>query len=231
MTETVIYCSGPMFSASDLWQQAAIASELESAGYTTYLPQRDGLEVGNLMKLLLDPQIGTTLGMEAMAIVRRVVFSLDIYQLFYRCNALVFNMDGRVPDGGSIVETSLAFAQGKPIVVFKTTPISMLAGTDNPMISGLSSTWTTINDPDKIAVAIATKLALKKCDYSYRAPDNIAAIIAVGKIVSSPDSDLRKILAAIDKAPDGKDALADAKKLLEWAETSGPFQKAFSQSL
>ena len=74
--------------------------------------------------------------------VRKWVFALDMYQLLERCQALVFNLDGRTPDDGSVVETAAAFTAGKPIVIFKTTPITMLAGADNPMVEGLSTSWT-----------------------------------------------------------------------------------------
>ena len=33
-----VYCSGPMFSHGDKWEQHAIATALEGAKFTTYLP-------------------------------------------------------------------------------------------------------------------------------------------------------------------------------------------------
>lgn len=105
MPDQIAYLSGPMFSVGDKWEQENIASMLEAAGFVTYLLQRDGLEVGRLMALLLDPQISSATGMIAMLNARKAVFSLDINQLLGRCICIVLNFDGCVPDEGSVVET------------------------------------------------------------------------------------------------------------------------------
>lgn len=228
MTEQIVYCSGPMFSVGDLWEQANIAAVLEGGGYTTYLPQRDGLEVGKLMALLLDPQISSQEGQIALSIVRKVTYSLDIYQLIGRCTCIVFNMDGRVPDGGSLVETSIAYTAGKPVVIYKTTPITMLAGTDNPMIEGLSSTWSYVNNTTDIVPALNERIAAQQPDdYVYTPPPNVGLVMELGSTIANPDSPLRQILAKIASAPTGPDALKEAKELLEWAKTDKAFLAAF----
>ncbi len=147
-----VYLSGPMFSVADQWQQANIASTLESVGMQTYLPQRDGIEVGSLMARINQESLPAVEAL--MQFVLEIVFSMDMYQLLSRCKALVFNMDGRVPDEGSVSETAAAFASGQPIVIYKTTPISMLGGLDNPMISGLAMNWGKVNDVSAIPNAV-----------------------------------------------------------------------------
>jgi len=142
MKDQIVYCSGPMFSIGEKWQQEEIAASLKNKGFETYLPQRDGLEVGQLMYWLNEKQVATDIAQGALAIVRRCVFSLDMFQLVERCTCAVLNLDGRVPDEGSLVEISVAYAIGKPIVTFKSTPVTFLAGQDNPMVEGLSYTWT-----------------------------------------------------------------------------------------
>jgi nucleoside 2-deoxyribosyltransferase len=147
-----VYLSGPMFSAADLWQQALIAETLEEAGFTTYLPQRDGIEVGNVMHMVNaqnTPQVPSL-----MLFIRQIVFAMDMYQLLSRCKSLVFNMDGRVPDDGSVSETAAAFAYGQPIVIYKTTPITMLGGMDNPMVSGLTMNWGYVDDVKDLPAAV-----------------------------------------------------------------------------
>ena len=94
-----------------------------------------------------------------MQFVREIVFSMDIYQLLNRCQSVVFNMDGRVPDDGSVVEAAAAFASGRPIVIWKTTPITMLGGTDNPMVSGLAMNWQTVSELTALPAAIAAAVA------------------------------------------------------------------------
>ena len=140
-TGSPVYCSGPMFSIGDKREQHAVAKSLEAAGFTTYLPQRDGIEVGRVMALVNHPFIEGRIADDIMLEVRKWVFALDMFQLLERCQSLVFNLDGRTPDDGSVVETAAAFTAGKPLVIYKTSPITMLAGADNPMVTGLSSSW------------------------------------------------------------------------------------------
>ena len=163
-----VYLSGPMFSAADLWQQAAIAAAVEGAGYETYLPQRDGIEVGNVMAMVNSVNDPAVAGL--MQFVREIVFSMDVYQLLSRCQSVVFNMDGRVPDDGSVVEAAAAFASGRPIVIWKTTPITMLGGTDNPMVSGLAMNWQTVNELTPLPAAIAAAVAATSTAAATRSP-------------------------------------------------------------
>ena len=50
---------------------------------------------------------------------------------------VVANLNGRVADEGTVVEASLAWHAGKPLVLFKADARSMLGGSDNPMLTGL----------------------------------------------------------------------------------------------
>jgi nucleoside 2-deoxyribosyltransferase len=190
-----VYCSGPMFSHGDKWEQHAIATALEGAKFTTYLPQRDGIEVGRVMGLLNHPMLeGTTIAEHVMLQVRKWVFALDMFQLLERCQSLVFNLDGRTPDDGSVVETAAAFTAGKPIVIFKTTPITMLAGADNPMVEGLSTSWSYVDGAAAVPKAIATAVAgMTKQPYAYAGPPNVAALMGEGKEVWDVLEGLRKL--------------------------------------
>lgn len=149
-SETTVYCAGPMFSPGNLWEMDQIASTLENYGYATYLPQRDGIEMGSIMDMAKDPQNLTKEQQEMAAklgpILMQAIFSLDVYQLLVKCDAVVFNMNGRVPDGGSVAETAAAFTSNKPILIYKDDPITLMNGLDNPMIMGLTYTWQTTSD-------------------------------------------------------------------------------------
>jgi nucleoside 2-deoxyribosyltransferase len=190
-----VYCSGPMFSHGDKWEQHAIATALEGAKFTTYLPQRDGIEVGRVMGLLNHPMLeGTSIAQHVMLQVRKWVFALDMFQLLERCQSLVFNLDGRTPDDGSVVETAAAFAAGKPIVIFKTTPITMLAGADNPMVEGLSTSWSYVGNAAAVPPAITTAVAeMSKQKYAYAGPPNVAALMGEGKEVWDVLEGLREL--------------------------------------
>jgi len=65
------------------------------------------------------------------------IFSLDVYELIERCDAVVCNLNGRVPDEGMIVEAALAYAAGKPLVLFKNDIRSPFSGYDNSMLTSL----------------------------------------------------------------------------------------------
>jgi nucleoside 2-deoxyribosyltransferase len=179
-----VYCSGPMFSVGDKREQKAVATALESANYTTYLPQRDGIEVGKVMQLVSHPLLEGWIADKVMLVVRKWVFALDMFQLLQRCQSVVFNLDGRTPDDGSVVETAAAFTAGKPIVIYKTTPITMLAGADNPMVQGLSSSWTYCEHVKDVPHALGSAIAAADGQpYTYDPPSHIAALMREGNEV------------------------------------------------
>jgi nucleoside 2-deoxyribosyltransferase len=195
-----------MFSEGDKEEQARIADTLDAAGYTTYLPQRDGIEVGRVIALVKHPETEPKLIEEAMSKVRQWVFALDIYQLLGRCQSLVFNLDGRTPDEGSVVETAAAFASGKPIVIYKTTPITILDGTDNPMVQGLSSTWTYVEDVQGLTKALGEAIDAANL-YAYDPPPNIAALRREGEAVWNALQKVREM------------PLESEAELKQWLET------------
>jgi nucleoside 2-deoxyribosyltransferase len=168
-----------MFSIGDKREQHAVAKSLEAAGFTTYLPQRDGIEVGRVMALVNHPFIEGPIADDIMLKVRKWVFALDMFQLLERCQSLVFNLDGRTPDDGSVVETAAAFTAGKPLVIYKTSPITMLAGADNPMVTGLSSSWKYVDDVAAVPPAVKAAVAAAK-PYAYAGPHNVVALIKEG---------------------------------------------------
>jgi nucleoside 2-deoxyribosyltransferase len=129
-----IYCAGPLFNDPERDEMQQIAEALEQAGHETFLPHRDGLEFAQLLPALLD--IGVSQG-RADGILQRAIFSLDVYQLLVGCQGVVVNLNGRVPDEGTVVEASLAWHAGKPLVLYKRDARTLLDGSDNPMLSGL----------------------------------------------------------------------------------------------
>jgi nucleoside 2-deoxyribosyltransferase len=222
-----VYCSGPMFSVGDKGEQQAIADALAAANYSTYLPQRDGIEVGRVMQLVNHPLLEGAIADKIMLQVRKWVFALDMYQLLDRCQALVFNLDGRTPDDGSVVETAAAFTAGKPIVIYKTSPITMLAGADNPMVEGLSGTWSYVADVANVAAAVKTAVAAAK-PYTYTGPADVQALIAEGEEVWTVLSDMRSM--PTDPADLIKWLEELAKQLLGGGGKAGRFQRTASEA-
>ncbi len=134
MEEKRIYCSGPLFCAEEVGGMTAIANVLEDAGFRTFLPHRDGIEAYVL--LFSNPSFPSNVS----AIRKQIdyaIFSLDVYELIERCHAVVCNLNGRVPDEGMIVEAALAYASGKPLVLFKDDVRAPFGGYDNSMLTSL----------------------------------------------------------------------------------------------
>lgn len=129
-----IYCAGPLFNDSERAEMQKIASVLEGDGFSTFLPHRDGLEFAKLR-----PALARLVASDQQAenILNRAIFSLDVFQLLESCDAVVANLNGRVPDEGTVVEATLAWHAGKPLVLYKADSRAMLNGSDNPMVSGL----------------------------------------------------------------------------------------------
>ena len=134
-----IYCAGPLFNEPERIEMAAIADAMESAGHETFLPQRDGLEARELADYL---------GRSGVRTHHLAIFSLDVYRLLEWSDAVVANLNGRVPDEGTVVECALAWHAGKPLVIHKKDDrVPPFEGYDNPMITGLAGHFVnTIDD-------------------------------------------------------------------------------------
>ena len=88
--------------------------------------------------------------MSSNIIPESAAFALEVYQLVHRCDCLVFNMNGRVPDDGGAFLAAVAFAVGKPVVLYKRDHRTKLYGNDNAMISGLSFDFSPVREPVKL---------------------------------------------------------------------------------
>ncbi len=129
-----IYCSGPLFCAEEIGGMNAMAKVLEDAGFQTFLPHRDGLE-SYVLRFSNSSFLSTVPGIRNR--IDYAIFSLDVYELIERCRAVVCNLNGRVPDEGTTVEAALAYAVGKPLVLFKNDIRAPFGGYDNSMLTSL----------------------------------------------------------------------------------------------
>lgn len=221
MGKALVYCSGPMFDPGDKYDQQQVNDALEKAGYDTYLPQRDGIEIGAMMNMLKKPIIEATFFTKAVTAIQRAGFSMDVYQVVEATDALVLNLNGRVPDEGSVMETATAYAIGKPIVVYKDTPITAQGNFDNPMIQGLSSTWENVGSYDAIAPALDARIAAVKAEgYTFTPSKSLQAVIEYGRKVQAMTGDIKKLVADVEQAVQHEDVtklpgiLQDLEKLL-----------------
>ena len=134
-----------------------LASLLEADGFDTFLPQRDGIEA-YVMRHVNGPLAGAP-GLGAVgSLVGRATFALDVYQVLERCDALVVNLNGRVPDEGAVAETALAWASGRPVVLYKQDDRTIFSGEDNAMVTGLGG-FETVNRMQDVPGALHRRLA------------------------------------------------------------------------
>ncbi|ADG67169.1 hypothetical protein Plim_1335 [Planctopirus limnophila DSM 3776] len=129
-----VYCAGPLFNSSEREEMTSIANRLNAAGYPVYLPHRDGME----FRLVLDVLIAR--GYEkavAGQFLHSAIFALDVYQLVFACDAIVWNLNGRVPDEGAVSEAAMAWILGKPMIAFSDDARSLIEGRINPLLFGL----------------------------------------------------------------------------------------------
>ena len=149
-----VYCAGPLFNQAERDEMTAIADTLCDAGYSVYLPHRDGME----FRPVLD-EIGQR-GYDrpsAGQFLHAAIFALDIYQLAVACQAVVWNLNGRTPDEGGVSEAAIAWTLGKPLVAYKDDVRSLIEGRVNPLLVGLVDFETVdrISDiPDALSAAI-----------------------------------------------------------------------------
>lgn len=118
-----IYIAGPLFSQAELEFNEKLNDFLLKNKFSTFLPQKDGYELSDLVKDS-NPQEASTL-----------IFNFDLEEL-KKSDILVSIMDGRVPDEGACVEVGIAYALGKECYGLKTDTRSFIHSQDNPMIIG-----------------------------------------------------------------------------------------------
>ena len=183
----MVYCSGPLFCAEEIGVMSDIAEVLEEAGYGTFLPHRDGVEA-YVMNSVNNPFTNLFIFDPIARFVYRATFALDIYQVIERCDYGVFNMNGRVPDEGVVVELAVAFASGMPLVLYKDDRRSLAGGWDNPMLSGASCTFSVVDDiariPRELAGAIDRLEALGESPYQRdNIPSSVKDVVDLGRKV------------------------------------------------
>jgi len=150
-----VYCAGPLFNQAERDEMTAIAEGLVAAGYDVYLPHRDGMEFRLVLDVLVDRGWEHAI---AGQFLHEAIFALDVYQVAMDCDALVWNLNGRVPDEGAVSEAAIAWTLGKPIVAYKDDVRSLIAGRYNPLLVGLVD-FTTVDAIDDIPAALAREIA------------------------------------------------------------------------
>jgi len=138
-----VYIASPLFNPGELSTNKEIAAALEASNFRTFLPQRDGILFaewfGKIAELGILVDGAEYSPEEAQRKTMQLIYLLDLYKSCEGCDALVFNMNGRVPDEGGVAETAMAFVNKKPLVIYKDDSRSLSFGQDNPLVVGATN--------------------------------------------------------------------------------------------
>jgi hypothetical protein len=130
------------------------------------------------------------------------IFALDTYQVAVGCGALVFNMNGRVPDEGAVAEATMAWMLGKPVILFKEDARSAIAGRDNPLVVG-PACFKQVAEIERVGEALAAKIAEQPLDADWQVPcpPHLAETLQMGEqlweelLALGPDRDPQLVAA------------------------------------
>lgn len=144
-----IYFAGPLFCAAEREFNLKVTDMFEKAGYSVFLPQRDGILAAELEGLSDSEKV-------------KVVFKKDTDEV-KKSDILFMVLDGRVPDEGACAELGMAYAMGKVCIGFKTDARALENGLEiNPLIAGCFETVISDADEEKALAALAEMIDGKK---------------------------------------------------------------------
>ena len=115
------YIAGPLFSQGELEFNEKVDACVREAGIDTFLPQRDGLRLSELLEQGIAEEKA-----------KGMIFDLDVRKL-KETDIVIMIYDGRVPDEGAACELGMAYAYGKHLIGLKTDVRTLIGGNDNPM--------------------------------------------------------------------------------------------------
>ncbi len=178
------YCSGPLFCPEEVAVMSDIARVLEENGFETFLPQRDGVEAF-VMNAVNSSLANSLILSPVTRVINKSIFAVDIYQILERCDCLVFNMNGRVPDEGGVVEAAVAFAFGKPVVIYMSERTDT-GGNDGPLLHGAFSAFPVADEIERIPGLLVGEMRDAepgRIPDSGGIPPRVRKTVAFGRIV------------------------------------------------
>ena len=175
-----IYCAGPLFNRFEQEEMAEIARTLEAAGFSVFLPHRDGFVFADVHREFVRGGYEVA---EAARMIQQAIFWLDTYEVAAGCQGLALNMNGRVPDEGAVAEAAMAWMAGKAIVIYKADSRSLIQGNDNPLVLGLGS-FVKVSTIPEIAYAFAQIFRVHRSPKVIPLPQHVKSAIERGRRLS-----------------------------------------------
>jgi len=162
-------------------EMAEIAGSLERVGFRTFLPQRDGLVLDEVRRELLRGGYNPS---EARRMAQTAIFRLDAFEVLHGCEGLVANLNGRVPDEGTVAEAAMAWTAGKSVVLYKSDNRSLMHGADNPLVAGLGQ-FATLSTIPEVAYAFAQLLRKRAPQPAGGLPASVKSAVEHGRRLSA----------------------------------------------
>jgi len=193
-----IYCAGPLFNPKEREEMLQIANVIEESGYSVFLPQRDGLEFARLLPALVQRNVSVD---NARNVLNHAIFCLDVFQVM-NSHGLLLNMNGRVPDEGAMVEAGIAWAHNRVIVIYKSDDRSLVEGSCNPLVLGLSdfeyvTEYENIPSAFTVKFSDAIKEAALSCDPRFEVATQNGKEISTYLSGQRSESDIADLLLSL----------------------------------
>ena len=176
-----VYCAGPLFNRAEQAEMAEIAMLLEGAGFRTFLPQRDGLVFAEVRRGLLHGGYDAS---EAGRMVQLAIFWLDAFEVVHGCQGLVENLNGRVPDEGTVAAAAMAWMAGKAVVLYKSDSRSLVHGADNPLVAGLGQ-FAIVSTIPEVAYACTQLFRRRAPQHPSALPPSVKSAVEHGRRLST----------------------------------------------
>jgi len=183
MKKIKVYCAGPLFNSKEREEMDEIAEILRQNTFEVFLPHEDGLKFYDMLPYLIGLGFDSK---RAKNLLKRAIFYLDAYEVVNDCNAVLVNLNGRIPDEGAIVEGAWSWILGKPTFLFKNDVRTVLDGEDNPLVEGLGG-FIYIRDIEKLPDVIKTFFETHTIPEakSLNFPGHIKQILDKGKSIAT----------------------------------------------
>lgn len=177
LKRTKVYCAGPLFNGSEREEMTRIADHLVEQGYDVYLPHRDGMEFRLVHEVLIRRGYEKA---RAGEFLHQAIFALDVFQLVVDCDAMVWNLNGRVPDEGAVSEAAMAWVLGKPLVAYSDDVRSLIEGRVNPLLIGLVQ-FHAVRAITDLAPALAEQIASMGIPATVPLPHYVRQAVQAGE--------------------------------------------------